>query len=151
MPFDRDREMFDAKCADCGNECQIPFKPREDRPVYCNECFQNHKPAPRGGGYGGRSGGGYGGRSGGGYGGRSGGGYGGRSGGGYGGRSGGGYGGRSGLVAAMVEETTGQEKCLMQNVLTVEMNARYHSNQERTDLFIAMNVFKITEINNKLF
>jgi len=97
MPFDREREMFDAKCADCGNDCQIPFKPKDDRPVYCSECFQKHKPAPRsGGGYGGRSGGGYGGRSGGGYGGRSGGGYGGRSGGGYGGRSGGGYGGRSG-------------------------------------------------------
>jgi len=96
MPFDSDREMFDAKCGDCGNDCQVPFKPREDRPVYCNECFQKHKPEQRGGGYGGRSGGGYGGRSGGGYGGRSGGGYGGRSGGGYGGRSGGGYGGRSG-------------------------------------------------------
>ncbi len=76
MPFDRDREMFDAKCGDCGNDCQIPFKPKEDRPVYCNECFQKHKPAQRSGGYGGRSGGGYGGRSGGGYGGRSGGGYG---------------------------------------------------------------------------
>ncbi len=92
MSYDRDREMFDAKCADCGNDCKLPFKPKDDRPVYCRECFQNHKPAPRsgGGGYGGRSGGGgYGGRSGGGS-------YGGRSGGGsYGGRSGGGsYGGR---------------------------------------------------------
>ncbi len=58
MPFDREREMFDAKCADCGNDCQIPFKPKDDRPVYCRECFQNHKPAPRiGGGYGGRTGG----------------------------------------------------------------------------------------------
>jgi len=78
MPFDREREMFTATCGDCGNECQIPFKPKDDRPVYCRECFQNHKPAQRSGGYGGRSGG-YGGRSGG-YGGRSG-GYGGRSGG----------------------------------------------------------------------
>jgi len=71
MPFDREREMFTATCGDCGNECQIPFKPKEDRPVYCNECFQKHKPAQRSGGYGGRSGG-YGGRSGG-YGERSGG------------------------------------------------------------------------------
>ena len=68
---DRPREMFDAKCADCGNECQIPFKPKEDRPVYCRECFQNHKPEPRrdggrSGGYGGGRSGGYGGgRSGG--------------------------------------------------------------------------------------
>ncbi len=56
MSYDRDREMFDAKCADCGNDCKLPFKPKDDRPVYCRECFQNHKPAPRsgGGGYGGR-------------------------------------------------------------------------------------------------
>jgi len=54
-------------------------------------------------------------------------------------------------VAAMVEEMTDQEKCLMQNALTVEMNVRYHSNQKRTDLFIAENVSKITETISKLF
>jgi len=59
MSYDREREMFTATCADCKNECQIPFKPKEDRPVYCRECFQNHKPEPRsdGGRFGGRSGG----------------------------------------------------------------------------------------------
>ena len=57
MPFDREREMFDAKCSDCGNDCQLPFEPKTDKPVYCNECFQKHKPQQRGGGsrYGGRS------------------------------------------------------------------------------------------------
>ena len=66
MSFDREREMFDAKCGDCGNDCQVPFKPKEDRPVYCRECFQNHKPEPRSGGrFGGRSGGRSGGRFGG--------------------------------------------------------------------------------------
>jgi len=54
-------------------------------------------------------------------------------------------------VAAMVEETTDLEKCLMQNVVTVEMIARYHSNQERIDLFIAMNVSEITDKISKLF
>jgi hypothetical protein len=54
-------------------------------------------------------------------------------------------------VAAMVEEMIDQEKCLMQNVLTVEMNVKYHSNQKMTDLFIAENVSKITEIISKLF
>ena len=49
MPFDREREMFTATCGDCGNECQIPFKPKDDRPVYCRECFQNHKPPQRSG------------------------------------------------------------------------------------------------------
>lgn len=33
------REMFPAVCASCGAECQVPFRPREDRPVYCSECF----------------------------------------------------------------------------------------------------------------
>ena len=33
------REMFVATCASCGGEAKVPFKPREDRPVYCSECF----------------------------------------------------------------------------------------------------------------
>ena len=32
-------EMFIATCAACGGEAKVPFKPREDRPVYCSECF----------------------------------------------------------------------------------------------------------------
>lgn len=35
----REREMFTAICAGCGKEARVPFKPREDRPVYCSECF----------------------------------------------------------------------------------------------------------------
>ena len=33
------REMHDAICANCGKATQVPFQPREDRPVYCSECF----------------------------------------------------------------------------------------------------------------
>lgn len=33
------REMHDAVCAECGGPAVVPFKPREDRPVYCSECF----------------------------------------------------------------------------------------------------------------
>ena len=33
------REMHDAICATCGSACKVPFQPREDRPVYCSECF----------------------------------------------------------------------------------------------------------------
>ena len=33
------REMFGAVCAECGKECQVPFKPTEGKPVYCSECF----------------------------------------------------------------------------------------------------------------
>jgi len=48
-------------------------------------------------------------------------------------------------VADMVEETIGHEKCSMQNAEIVEMIVKYHSNQEKTDLFIAMNVSEITD------
>ena len=37
------REMFVATCASCGKEAKVPFKPREDRPVYCSECFAKMK------------------------------------------------------------------------------------------------------------
>ena len=35
----RQREMFPAVCASCGKDCEVPFRPRQDRPVYCNECY----------------------------------------------------------------------------------------------------------------
>jgi len=44
--------MHKATCGDCGNECQVPFEPRGDKPVYCNECFQKHKPQGGGGRFG---------------------------------------------------------------------------------------------------
>ncbi len=34
------REMFTATCASCGREAQVPFQPRDDRPVYCSDCYQ---------------------------------------------------------------------------------------------------------------
>lgn len=37
------REMFAAVCAKCGKETEVPFRPVEDRPVYCMECFQEIK------------------------------------------------------------------------------------------------------------
>jgi CxxC-x17-CxxC domain-containing protein len=39
----RERTYTRAICADCQNECEIPFKPSGDRPVYCKECFPKHK------------------------------------------------------------------------------------------------------------
>ena len=41
--FGRPKEMHKAVCADCGKECEVPFKPTEGRPVYCRECFAKHK------------------------------------------------------------------------------------------------------------
>ena len=37
------REMFVAECASCGAEAKVPFRPREDRPVYCSDCFAKMK------------------------------------------------------------------------------------------------------------
>ncbi len=39
----RNRELFDAVCANCGKPAKVPFKPSEDRPVYCSECFAQIK------------------------------------------------------------------------------------------------------------
>ena len=33
------RQMFPAVCAECGRDTQVPFEPREGRPVYCSDCF----------------------------------------------------------------------------------------------------------------
>ncbi len=33
------REMFEAVCAECGKNTLVPFKPRNDRPIYCRDCF----------------------------------------------------------------------------------------------------------------
>jgi CxxC-x17-CxxC domain-containing protein len=47
--FDRPRrdfgekEMFDAVCAECGQHCQVPFKPRGDKDVFCSDCFGKDK------------------------------------------------------------------------------------------------------------
>ncbi|BCL83931.1 zinc-binding protein [Ktedonobacteria bacterium brp13] len=34
------RQMYSATCASCGNEAMVPFQPREDKPVYCQDCYQ---------------------------------------------------------------------------------------------------------------
>lgn len=37
------REMHKAVCSGCGKECEVPFRPAQDRPVYCKECFMKRK------------------------------------------------------------------------------------------------------------
>jgi CxxC-x17-CxxC domain-containing protein len=41
---DRREESTTVTCADCGNECQVPFVPKNDRPVFCSDCFRQNKP-----------------------------------------------------------------------------------------------------------
>ncbi len=38
--YDARREMFPAKCAECGKDTQVPFEPRAGRPVYCSDCYR---------------------------------------------------------------------------------------------------------------
>nr|WP_218028872.1 zinc-ribbon domain containing protein [Tengunoibacter tsumagoiensis] len=37
------REQHEAVCASCGRRTTVPFVPREDRPVYCSDCFQSQR------------------------------------------------------------------------------------------------------------
>ena len=39
------RQMYPAVCAQCGKECQVPFQPRQGKPVYCSECYSASKAA----------------------------------------------------------------------------------------------------------
>lgn len=32
-------QMHDAICSSCGKECQVPFRPTGEKPVYCRDCF----------------------------------------------------------------------------------------------------------------
>ena len=33
------RQMYSAVCAQCGKETEVPFEPRNGRPVYCSDCY----------------------------------------------------------------------------------------------------------------
>lgn len=44
--FDRGRgsvEMHQAVCDQCGQPCEVPFRPSGEKPVYCNTCFSGKK------------------------------------------------------------------------------------------------------------
>lgn len=37
------KEMFRATCSECRNACEVPFRPSNDKPVYCNDCFSSQR------------------------------------------------------------------------------------------------------------
>ena len=39
------RTMYPAVCSECGAETEVPFEPRQDRPVLCRECFARQRGA----------------------------------------------------------------------------------------------------------
>jgi CxxC-x17-CxxC domain-containing protein len=41
------REMFSVTCSECGQQAEVPFQPRGDKPVYCRDCFARVRSAYR--------------------------------------------------------------------------------------------------------
>ncbi len=44
--FGRERrpvEMHDAVCDKCKKDCQVPFRPSNDKPILCSECFSKRE------------------------------------------------------------------------------------------------------------
>ena len=39
----QERKMYPCTCADCGKDSEVPFEPKEGRPVYCKECLSKHR------------------------------------------------------------------------------------------------------------
>ena len=37
------RQMYPAKCAECGKDTEVPFEPRSGKPVYCSDCYRKMK------------------------------------------------------------------------------------------------------------
>ncbi len=37
------RKKHKAVCADCKQDCEVPFKPIKGKPVYCKECYPKHR------------------------------------------------------------------------------------------------------------
>ena len=40
-----DFQLTSVVCAKCGKDCEIPFKPTSNRPVYCRSCFKQTGPS----------------------------------------------------------------------------------------------------------
>ena len=39
----RERKMYKVICAQCKKECEVPFRPIADRPVYCKTCYSDRR------------------------------------------------------------------------------------------------------------
>lgn len=37
------RQLYSVKCASCGKQTEVPFKPSGGRPVYCRDCYMQKK------------------------------------------------------------------------------------------------------------
>ena len=39
-------ELHTARCDKCGEMCEVPFKPTNNKPVYCRDCFTQRNESP---------------------------------------------------------------------------------------------------------
>jgi CxxC-x17-CxxC domain-containing protein len=37
---DGPKQLFDATCGECNQDCQVPFRPSGSSPVFCRDCFK---------------------------------------------------------------------------------------------------------------
>jgi CxxC-x17-CxxC domain-containing protein len=42
-PCEENRSLHAGVCVDCGKECEVPFKPVLNRPVYCKDCWEKRR------------------------------------------------------------------------------------------------------------
>lgn len=42
---DERTQLFQATCSECGNSCEVPFKPNGKKPVFCRNCFKKSEHA----------------------------------------------------------------------------------------------------------
>ena len=39
----KNQPNFEIVCADCGKKAFVPFEPKGNRPIYCQECFEKRR------------------------------------------------------------------------------------------------------------
>jgi CxxC-x17-CxxC domain-containing protein len=42
-----DKKMFKAVCSECGERCEVPFKPVEGKTIFCDNCFRGNDKADK--------------------------------------------------------------------------------------------------------
>lgn len=40
--------LFPAVCDDCGKDCMVPFRPSNNKPIFCSDCFEKQQGGERG-------------------------------------------------------------------------------------------------------
>lgn len=45
----KEQMMHQATCSECGKRCEVPFRPVNGKPVFCNDCFSAKRGASTGG------------------------------------------------------------------------------------------------------